>query len=40
MGFPFLFAVCATAMVAIMFVDVEKGRADARRFVLARTRAA
>ncbi|PLB40762.1 uncharacterized protein BDW47DRAFT_82167 [Aspergillus candidus] len=37
MGFPFLFAICATAMVAIMFVDVEKGRADARRFVLAKT---
>jgi hypothetical protein len=32
MGFPFLFAICAAAMVAIVFVDVEKGRADARRF--------
>ncbi|PYH77254.1 autophagy-related protein Atg22B2 [Aspergillus uvarum CBS 121591] len=33
MGFPFLFAICAAAMVAIMFVDVEKGREDGRRFV-------
>ncbi|KAJ0426052.1 hypothetical protein BJY00DRAFT_272816 [Aspergillus carlsbadensis] len=33
MGFPFLFAICAAAMLAIAFVDVEKGREDARRFV-------
>ncbi|RAL15394.1 uncharacterized protein BO97DRAFT_440807 [Aspergillus homomorphus CBS 101889] len=33
MGFPFLFAICAAAMVAIMFVDVEKGREDGRRFM-------
>jgi hypothetical protein len=33
MGFPFLFAICAVAMVAIAFVDVEKGREDGRRFV-------
>ncbi|PYH45458.1 uncharacterized protein BP01DRAFT_415720 [Aspergillus saccharolyticus JOP 1030-1] len=32
MGFPFLFAICVAAMVAIMFVDVEKGREDGRRF--------
>ncbi|KAL3477591.1 autophagy-related protein 22-like protein [Aspergillus californicus] len=32
-GFPFLFALCATAMIAIAFVDVEKGREDGRRFV-------
>ncbi|GAQ04298.1 hypothetical protein ALT_1619 [Aspergillus lentulus] len=36
MGFPFLFAICAAAMIAIAFVDVEKGRADARRFAEAR----
>ncbi|KAL5339159.1 autophagy-related protein 22-like protein [Aspergillus crustosus] len=33
MGFPFLFAICAAAMGAIVFVDVEKGREDGRRFV-------
>lgn len=33
MGFPFLFAVCAAAMIAIAFVDVEKGRVDGRKFV-------
>ncbi|KAL3453666.1 hypothetical protein BJX65DRAFT_264640 [Aspergillus insuetus] len=33
MGFPFLFAICAAAMIAIAFVDVEKGREDGRRFV-------
>jgi hypothetical protein len=32
MGFPFLFAICAAAMIAICFVDVEKGREDGRRF--------
>ncbi|KAL2813172.1 autophagy-related protein 22-like protein [Aspergillus granulosus] len=33
MGFPFLFSICAAAMIAIAFVDVEKGREDGRRFV-------
>ncbi|KAL5357682.1 autophagy-related protein 22-like protein [Aspergillus floccosus] len=33
MGFPFLFAVCAAAMIAIGFVDIEKGREDSRKFV-------
>lgn len=32
MGFPFLFAVCTAAMIAIAFVDIEKGREDCRRF--------
>ncbi|KAJ5550988.1 hypothetical protein N7461_005686 [Penicillium sp. DV-2018c] len=32
MGFPFLFAICAGAMITIWFVDVEKGREDCRRF--------
>lgn len=32
MGFPFLFAICTAAMIAIGFVDIEKGREDARRF--------
>lgn len=32
MGFPFLFAICAGAMIAICFVDVKKGREDCRRF--------
>ncbi|CAG8016248.1 unnamed protein product [Penicillium olsonii] len=32
MGFPFLFAICLGAMVAIFFVDVEKGREDCRKF--------
>lgn len=36
MGFPFLFAICAAAMIAILFIDVEKGRADCRKFVEAR----
>ncbi|GIC87084.1 uncharacterized protein Aud_003465 [Aspergillus udagawae] len=36
MGFPFLFAICAAATITIAFVDVEKGRADARRFTEAR----
>ncbi|KAH3018296.1 hypothetical protein KXW60_006700 [Aspergillus fumigatus] len=36
MGFPFLFTICAAAMITIAFVDVEKGRADARRFAEAR----
>ncbi|KAL4926261.1 uncharacterized protein BDV17DRAFT_269951 [Aspergillus undulatus] len=33
MGFPFLFAICAAAMIAIAFVDIEKGREDGRKFV-------
>jgi hypothetical protein len=32
MGFPFLFAICAGAMITICFVDIEKGREDCRRF--------
>ncbi|KAJ5240205.1 Major facilitator superfamily domain general substrate transporter [Penicillium chermesinum] len=32
MGFPFLFAVCAGAMITIGFVNVEKGREDCRKF--------
>lgn len=32
MGFPFLFSICAAAMITIMFVDVEKGREDSRKF--------
>lgn len=32
MGFPFLFAICTAAMIAIAFVDIEKGRRDARAF--------
>jgi hypothetical protein len=32
MGFPFLFAICTAAMIAIAFVDVEKGRRDCRAF--------
>ena len=33
MGFPFLFALCASASLVIWFgVDVEKGRRDAVRF--------
>lgn len=32
MGFPFLFAICAAAMIGIIFVDIEKGRDDARKF--------
>ncbi|KAE8146558.1 autophagy-related protein Atg22B2 [Aspergillus avenaceus] len=36
MGFPFLVAICAAAMIAICFVDVEKGREDGRRFAQAR----
>ncbi|KAJ9196966.1 hypothetical protein DTO164E3_4199 [Paecilomyces variotii] len=32
MGFPFLFAICAAAMIGIVFVDIEKGREDARKF--------
>ncbi|THC92812.1 hypothetical protein EYZ11_007714 [Aspergillus tanneri] len=37
MGFPFLFSICVAAMIAVAFVDVEKGREDGRRFALART---
>ncbi|KAF5858507.1 hypothetical protein ETB97_004303 [Aspergillus alliaceus] len=33
MGFPFLFAICTTAMIMVSFVDVEKGRKDGRKFV-------
>ncbi|RMJ27771.1 autophagy protein Atg22 [Aspergillus sp. HF37] len=36
MGFPFLFAICAAAMITIWFVDVEKGREDARKFAESR----
>ena len=32
MGFPFLFAICAGAMIAIGFVDIAKGREDCRKF--------
>ncbi|EPS29861.1 hypothetical protein PDE_04811 [Penicillium oxalicum 114-2] len=32
MGFPFLFAICATAMIVICFVNVEKGREDCKKF--------
>ena len=32
-GFPFLFAICAAASVTIWCVDIEKGRANCRRFV-------
>lgn len=32
MGFPFLFAICTGAMIAIAFVDIEKGREDCRVF--------
>jgi hypothetical protein len=32
MGFPFLFAICAGAMIVICFVDIAKGREDCRKF--------
>lgn len=32
MGFPFFFAICTGAMIAIGFVDIEKGREDCRKF--------
>ena len=32
MGFPFVFAICAGAMIAICFVDIKKGREDCREF--------
>ncbi|KAJ6018922.1 hypothetical protein N7522_000989 [Penicillium canescens] len=32
MGFPFLFAICAGAMITIWFVNIEKGREDCRKF--------
>lgn len=32
MGFPFLFAICAGAMITIGFVNIEKGREDCRKF--------
>lgn len=31
-GFPFLFALCAAASIVIWFVDVEKGRENARKY--------
>lgn len=33
MGFPFLFALCAAASIAIWFVDIEKGRENCRIYV-------
>ena len=36
MGFPFLFAICFAAMIGVAFVNVDKGREDARRFAEAR----
>jgi hypothetical protein len=33
MGFPFLFAICTGALIVICFVNVEKGRSDARKFL-------
>ncbi|KAJ5601563.1 hypothetical protein N7510_011097 [Penicillium lagena] len=36
MGFPFLFSICAGATIVIWFVNVEKGREDARRYTEAR----
>lgn len=32
MGFPFLFAICSGAMMAIFFVNIPKGREDCRKF--------
>ncbi|KAF9889024.1 hypothetical protein FE257_008001 [Aspergillus nanangensis] len=32
MGFPFLFSICAAAMIGIACVDIEKGREDSRKF--------
>ncbi|KAJ5728251.1 hypothetical protein N7493_004581 [Penicillium malachiteum] len=32
MGFPFLVAICGGAIIAIAFVDIEKGREDCRKF--------
>lgn len=32
MGFPFLFAICFGAMIAIFFVDITKGREDCQKF--------
>lgn len=37
MGFPFLFAICATASIIIWVVDIEKGRANCRRYIEERT---
>lgn len=31
-GFPFVFALCAAASIVIWFVDVEKGRENARKY--------
>jgi len=31
-GFPFLFALCFAASVVIWFMDVEKGRENARKY--------
>jgi len=33
MGFPFLFALCASASIVIWFVDIEKGRDNCRVYV-------
>jgi MFS-type transporter involved in bile tolerance (Atg22 family) len=33
MGFPFLFALCASATIVLCFVNVEKGREDCRKYV-------
>jgi hypothetical protein len=33
MGFPFLFAMCAAAIIVIWFVDMEKGRENCRKYV-------
>ncbi|OJJ85516.1 uncharacterized protein ASPGLDRAFT_45489 [Aspergillus glaucus CBS 516.65] len=36
MGFPFLFGICAAAMIIIAFVDIDRGREDCRKFAEAR----
>ena len=36
MGFPFLFSICAAAMIIIAFVDIDRGREDCRKFAEAR----
>jgi hypothetical protein len=33
MGFPFLFALCSAASIAIWVVDIEKGRENCRVYV-------
>ena len=35
-GFPFLFGICTLAVIIIAFVDVDKGREDARKYCEAR----